>query len=79
MAQARPGKTAGMSPRISQRIRSRRNQCSSAMDCPATQRQVPSPEPCAVLRAVPRRAMTGVIPAVRTCLRYLSWSYPRSA
>ena len=50
MAQARLRKASWMSSRISQRIRSRRNQCSSAMDCPATQRQVPSPEPCAVLR-----------------------------
>ena len=49
--------------RISQRIRSRRNQCGSAMDCRATQRQVPSPEPCAVLR----RAATGVMPFSRTC------------
>ena len=36
----------------------------------APQRCTPSPEPC----SVPRRAMTGVIPATRTCLRYLSWS-----
>ena len=47
MAQARPGKAPWMPARISQRIRGRRNQCSSATDRPATRRQVPSPEPCA--------------------------------
>jgi hypothetical protein len=42
----------------------------SAMDCSITQRCTPRPEPC----SMPRRAITGVIPARRTCLRYLSWS-----
>jgi hypothetical protein len=28
---------------------------------------------------MPQRAMNGLIPAVRTCVRYLSWSQPRSA
>jgi len=63
-------KASWMSSRISQRIRSPRNQCGKAMDCSMTQRCTPSLEPCSVLR----RAMTGVIPAFRTCLRYLSWS-----
>ena len=70
MAQARLRNASWMSSRISQRIRSRRNQCSSARDCSTTQRCTPSPEPC----PVPRRAITGVMPLARTCRRYLSWS-----
>ena len=70
MAQARVRKASWMSSRISQRMRRRRNQCSRAMVCSTTQRWVPRPEPC----AVPRRAMTGVMPLARTWRRYLSWS-----
>ena len=70
MAQARLRKASWISSRISQRMRSRRNQCSSATVCSTTHRCTPRPEPCAVLR----RAITGVMPAARTCLRYLSWS-----
>ena len=61
-AQAGVKNASWMSSRISQRIRRRRNQCSRAMVCSTTQRRVPSPEPC----AMPRRAMTGVIPRVRS-------------
>ncbi len=56
MLQARLRNASWMSSRISQRIRSRRNQCSSAIDCSTTQRCTPRPEPC----PVPRRAITGV-------------------
>ena len=42
---------------------------------PTPHRYTPSPEPC----CSPRRAMTGVIPTSQTCLRYSSWSSPRSA
>ena len=44
MAQARLRNASWMLSRISHRIRSRRNQCSSAIDCPATQRRTPNPE-----------------------------------
>src|SRR6266536_32330 len=66
------------SSRTSQRMRSRRNQCNRANVYSTTQRYWPSPEPCSVTR----RAMTGVTPTARTCLRYLSWTgrkTPRSA
>jgi hypothetical protein len=66
VAQHRPWEVEG-DPR---RIRSRRNQCSSAIDCSITQRCTPRPEPCSVAR----RAMTGVMPFSRALLRYLSWS-----
>ena len=55
MAQARLRNASWMSSRISQRIRSRRNQCNNAIDCSTTQRCAPRPEPC----PVPRRAITG--------------------
>jgi mannose-6-phosphate isomerase-like protein (cupin superfamily) len=70
MAHARRRNASWMSSRISQRMRVRRNQCNRANVCSTTQRYRPSPEPC----PVPRRAMTGVTPTARTCLRYLSWS-----
>ncbi len=58
MAKARLRNDSWMSSRISHRIHSRRNQCSSAIDCSTIQRCMPSPEPC----SVPRRAITGVMP-----------------
>src|SRR5215472_16729172 len=70
MAQARLRKASWMSSPISQRTRSRPNQCSKARDCSTTQRYVPRPEPC----SVPRRARTGVMPFSRTWARYLPWS-----
>jgi hypothetical protein len=53
-----------MSSRISQRIRSRRNQCSSAIVPSTTQRCTPRPEPCSVpRRSCPGRPGTGRWPA----------------
>lgn len=68
-------KASWMSSRISQRIRSRPNQCGSAMVCSITQRWTPRPEPC----PAPRRAIIGFTPVAQTSRRYLSWSYPLSA
>jgi transposase len=70
MAQPMVMNASWMSSRTSQRMRSRRNQCNSAMACSTTYRYSPSPEPC----RTPRRAMTGRIPLACTSARYLSWS-----
>ena len=51
-------------------VRSRRKLCSQAKVRSTTQRQRPTPEPC----AVPRRAMTGLTPRAHSARRYLSGS-----
>jgi len=63
MAQAKRTKPSWMSSRISDRMRSRRNQCSRAKPCSTTQRYTPSPESC----CSPRRAMTAIgVERIRT-------------